>query len=625
MPVEVFSSFPSSGISPGSAASPHGALVRGPPLFPSGTMADPTFIANRLPKANSRTARTRQQLTDTTPLYANAEYSEWRDIWRSIRHAMIGEPAIKRESTRYLPQLEGMDTGQYAAYLDRAVFFNMTYRTVTGLTGSIFRRAPRVLKAGPKITKLMKRLSKDGLSLELLAKVTAQEQLSVGRVGLLLDKAAQAPGYDLVTPYLALYTTENILDWTECEIDGRTEMDMILLREFYVDRRVMTFSGSGKSAKPIANPSYGQLFSRLRRLLLEYNEDRQKWEYKQELFEKDHLDADMTTQPIVTVPMIYGLPFERIPFRFFNATTPLPAVEKPPVLDILTLNISHYKSYAQLEQGRFYTSNPVYFVKGGEESDEYHIGPSLVWSLAANGEAGIIEYNGHGLNSLEKALATKETQAAALGGRLIGDSASAGQSDNQIKLKDRNEQSLLLNVTTVLNENFTALLKLAGEWMNEKNDDLEFRVNQDFLLNNFAAREFRAITLMWQEGLLPIEVIYEFFLQHEVIPEYITQAQFVLLLEDAKQFPNNPDVLAKQEGFPDASGKQAQEQFDEQLTFDEDQANADRTAATAARKSAEKIAAKQPKIPVLPDQAKQALVKDQPQPAPTKPKPTPKA
>jgi hypothetical protein len=55
---------------------------------------------------------------------------------------------------------------------------------------------------------------------------------------------------------------------------------------------------------------------------------------------------------------------KRIPFRFFNATTNLGDIEKPPILDILTLNLSHYKTYAQLEHGRFYTANPVYYVSG---------------------------------------------------------------------------------------------------------------------------------------------------------------------------------------------------------------------------------------------------------------------
>mgnify|MGYP000043037929 CR=1 FL=1 len=569
-------------------------------------MADQFLHASPLKPTRSVRTQTVHNKAEAVPTFVNAEYTEWRDIWRSIRHAMIGEPMIKKHGRRYLPQLEGMDDDQYSAYLDRAVFFNMTYRTVTGLTGSIFRRSPRLLKAGPKMEKLAQRISRDGLSLELLAKVVTQEQLSVGRCGLLLDKVEEtSAGADQSQPYLALYTAENICDWTEVEIDGRTEYDFILLREFVIDRRLTKINGSGKAAKMVPNDNYGALYTRWRILRLVYNEETLKWEYRQEVYERDNGDADMTEEPKVSIPKVYGKPFERIPFRFFNAVTPLAGVEKPPILDILTLNLSHYKSYAQLEQGRFYTANPVYYVKGADEEDEYHIGPSLVWTLDSNGEAGIIEYNGHGLNSLEKALTTKENQAAALGGRLIGDSPTAGQSDNQIKLKDRNEQSLLLNVTTVLNENFTALLRLAGEWLNEAdaNKDLEFRVNQDFLLNNFAAREFRAITLMWQEGLLPIDVIYEFFLQHEVIPEFITLDAFKALLEDESQFINNPDVLAKQEGYPDATGKLEQEQLEQTQDFEAEQAE-------AARKSAEKVAKQQPKVPPVPMQAQQANAKD---------------
>jgi hypothetical protein len=167
-----------------------------------------------------------------------------------------------------------------------------------------------------------------------------------------------------------------------------------------------------------------------------------------------------------------------------------------------------------LEHGRFFTANPVYYVSGGNEDDDFYIGPSVVWQIEAGQTAGLIEFNGQGLKSLENALATKEDQVASLGGRLLGESANAGQSDNQVKLKDRNEQSLLLNVTTVLNENFTYLLQEMAAWLNDKAtskdgdlvielgvDELVFRVNQDFLLDNAAAREFRAVTMMYQAGI----------------------------------------------------------------------------------------------------------------------------
>jgi hypothetical protein len=578
-------------------------------------------------RAAAAARRRRVDVEDLLPLYVNADYAFWRNIWRGIRHAMIGEIEIKRHGAVYLPRMESMDDDQWYAYLERAVFYNMVYRTVTGLTGAIFRRDPRLLKAGPKLKKLSERISKDGLSLALFTKVAAQEMLSVGRYGVLLDKAQSDD--PTVTPFFAGYTTENVLDWTTAEIEGKTELDYILLREFKVDRRLTVPSGAKLKGNVVyePNPTYGQLFQRYRVLRLTYNDESLKWEYTQELYERDHQDSNLSEDPIIVKPLRFGVPFQRIPFRFFNATTNLSDIEKPPILDILTLNLSHYRTYAQLEHGRFFTANPVYYVSGGNEDDDYHIGPSVVWQIDAGQTAGLIEFNGQGLKSLENALKTKEDQVASLGGRLLGESANAGQSDNQVKIKDRNEQSLLLNVTTVLNENFTYLLREMALWLNDRSstkdgdkiielgvEQLVFRVNQDFLLDNAAAREFRAITMMYQAGVVPIEVIYEYFLKAEVIPEYMEMEQFIALLEDAANFPNNPDIDAQKEGFANAADRDA---FNlQQAELDHESEEGDKQ-----RQSAEKISKQQPKIPPVPGQAVHANAVDPGPPGKTTPAP----
>jgi hypothetical protein len=573
-------------------------------------------------KATYATRKTKQQLMESVPLFANWDYANWRLIWLAIRHAMIGEVEIKKYGQEYLPKPEGMDEGQYAAYLDRAVFYNMVYRTVTGLTGAVFRRAPRLLRATPKLTELTKRISKDGLSLQIFAKVITQEMLSTGRYGVLADKT----GLDdfVAKPYLAGYTAENILDWTTTEIDGRDEFNYILLREFAVDRRLFTFVGD--QAEP--NLAYGQLFVRYRILRLNYNEFESRWEYVQEVYSREDADADLTETPQVFTPQVYGVPMKRIPFRFFNATTNLGDIEKPPILDILTLNLSHYKTYAQLEHGRFYTANPVYYVSGGQEDDEYHIGPSVVWEIGNGEKAGIIEFNGQGLKSLENALIAKETQVASLGGRLLGDSNTAGQSDNQVKLKDRNEQSLLLNVTTILNENFTDLLIILAAWMNEDASKMEFRVNQDFLLDQAAAREFRAVTMMYQAGMIGIEIIYEYFLKADVIPEYVTLEMFTKMLEDQAQFPNNPDFESRQDGFPDSRAQRADELArdldDEETSRLESELDTDVELADKASETAVKVAKEQPKLPAVPAAAQQANAVDGKKPAAKKPAAKPK-
>lgn len=551
-------------------------------------------------RASAAARRRRVDVENLAPAYVHADYANWREIWRGIRHAMIGEVEIKKHGNIYLPRMESMDDDQWSAYLERAVFYNMVYRTVTGLTGAIFRRDPRLLKAGPKLKKNIKRVSKDGLSLSLFSKVVAQEQLSVGRYGVLLDKAFSND--PLVTPFLAGYSTENILDWTEAEIEGRNEIDYVLLREFKTDRRLSIPASDGSSSD--TNPTYGQFFQRYRILRLAYNEENSRWEYFQELYERDNADADLSEFPEIFQPLVFGVPFKRIPFRIFNATTNLLDVEKPPVLDILTLNLAHYRTYAQLEHGRFFTANPVYYVSGGDEDDDYHIGPSVVWQVDSGESAGLIEYNGHGLKSLENSLVAKENQVASLGGRLLGDSANAGQSDNQIKLKDRNEQSLLLNVTTVQNENFTYLLQEMARWLNEPYEDLVYRVNQDFLLDNAAAREFRAVTMMYQEGIIPIDIIYEFFLKAEVIPEYVDLETFKALLDDPSQFPNNSDIDARREGFADAAGRDRANLQDDEQEFESEEGDKDRS-------SAQKIAKDAPRIPPVPGQASAANTRDQ--------------
>lgn len=548
--------------------------------------------------------RSKQELMERAPAYTNWDYNNWREIWSGIRHAMIGEVEIKRHGTKYLPRPDGMDDDQYRAYLERAVFYNMVYRTVTGLTGAIYRRDPRLLKGGKKVQGVTDRISKDGLSLNVFAKVVTQEMLSVGRYGILVDKTTKEGPKN--KPYLAGYTCENILDWTTTEIDGRDEYDYILLREFAADRRLFKVEGDSATA----NDTYGNLFVNYRILRLVWDEDTDRHVYRQEFYTRNGEDADLTEEPELSVPMIYGVPMDRIPFRFFNSTTNLPGVEKPPILDILTLNLSHYKSYAQLEHGRFYTANPIYTVSGSQEEDEYHIGPSVVWEIGTGEKASILEYNGVGLKHLESALEAKETQVASLGGRLLGDSKTAGQSDNQVKLKDRNEQSLLLNVTTVLNENFTYLLRILSKWLNDSDsDELVFRVNQDFLLDQAAAREFRAITMMYEANILPIEVIYEFFLKADIIPEYIDLETFKTMLEDAEQFPNDPDFDARQDGFSDAKSQRADE-LERDLADQEIETEVKENDKD--RKSSEKQAKEAPKIPAVPDQGKQAQQRDNP-------------
>jgi hypothetical protein len=146
----------------------------------------------------------------------------------------------------------------------------MVYRTVTGLTLAAFPPPSAHPQDRSEALKLTKRISKDGLSLLIFSKVVAQEMLSVGRYGVLADKSPTTDSETL--PYLAGYTCENILDWTQVEIDGRFEFDYILLREFHTIAG-SSFEGRAATPRRTRTYGYGNLFISLPRLRLGYNDE----------------------------------------------------------------------------------------------------------------------------------------------------------------------------------------------------------------------------------------------------------------------------------------------------------------------------------------------------------------
>lgn len=474
----------------------------------------------------------------TGPSWRHSDYEYWQDCWRTLRDCAMGEQEIKKNGTRYLPQMEGMSQKEYAAYVDRATFYNMVSRTVNGLHGSLFRREPTIEGVPDRLKPALQRMGKGKENLFLLMRMAGFEIIQMGRYGVLLDR-----GQDGSEPYLTSYLAENIMDWTVVEREGRFVLGEVILREIEMARDPKTY--------------HRQYYANYRRLRLDPD-----GVYRQYLYRSNgRTDADITKVPDEVIePTNRGVPFDYIPFVFLAPTSNNPDVEKSPLLDIAHLNISHYKSYAHLEHGRFYTGMPIYYcqVEGGAERGSYTLGPSVVWEVGPNEKPGVIEFNGHGLTFLQDALAQKEAQVAALGGRLLGQGSGAAESDNALQMKDRNEQSLLLGIAYSLDDGFTQLVRWWAWWQDVPESELDailVETNKEFLLDKASAREFRAIQAMYLDGLIPIEVVYDYLKRASVIPDWLTMDEFKSLLETTASFPMQPDAEARSEGYPGMQSK----------------------------------------------------------------------
>lgn len=133
--------------------------------------------------------------------------------------------------------------------------------------------------------------------------------------------------------------------------------------------------------------------------------------------------------------------------------------------------------------------------------------------------------------------------------------AGPGLSDNEAKLRKRNEQTLLVNICDTLDEGLTTVLRWWADWHNASAQQLagiEFEVSRDFLTSDPGAREIRAIHSLYKDGVIPVEVVYEYLRRAEVVPDWMDVAEFRELLGDPTQFPNMAEVLAWMRGYPDA-------------------------------------------------------------------------
>jgi len=531
------------------------------------------------------------------PAWAHPQVRYWAPTWMIIRDCLLGDQEIKDKGETYLPRMNGMDQLEYERFLDAAVFFNMTTRTVNALTGTVFQRTPKIEDLPPKLDTALDKIIYNSISMTSFLTNAAEGIIAMGRYGILVDMAQEGG-----TPFLRGYDTENIIDWQMDWVNGRYVPVQIILREFVEintrtvgeirkykiiyrvlsldmgDQQLITTPsnnnatlsemsvGMGTGGGPLSINIQGEPGKNLDgfpitggAVALQASPvgGDSKPVYRQYVYTVNNISAPLNTvTPEIVTPTNRGQTFDFIPFVFLGAKDNTPDVDRPPAADIAKLNLSHYRSYAYLEQGRYYCAMPIYYVQvlPHSEKAEYVLGASHVWEVAQGEKPGILEFNGQGLKTLESALNQKEEQIAMIGGRLAGGLArSVSESEAQAKIKEANERALLLKVVQNTEEGVEQCLRWWCAWQDEPNAKPTVDLNAAFMFDNLGARELRAAHQMYAEGVIPATALHNYLLKAEILPEWMDLDEFKRLLNDMTEFPNQPDVWARNMGYSDAS------------------------------------------------------------------------
>lgn len=128
-------------------------------------------------------------------LTTHPKYTAMLKKWEQIRDVLGGEEAVKNKCTyglqKYLPLPDTENDTQknmdrYASYVLRAVFYNATARTLSGLVGQVFSKPP-VTTFPDSVDYLKEDPAGSGVTLEQHAKGVLAEIMAMGRAGLWVD------------------------------------------------------------------------------------------------------------------------------------------------------------------------------------------------------------------------------------------------------------------------------------------------------------------------------------------------------------------------------------------------------------------------------------------------------
>jgi len=452
-------------------------------------------------------------MAELNPAVTHPQYNAASPIWIMCRDAYEGDAAIKARKcdgglngTAYLPKLSGQKETAYANYRDRAEWYNAVGRTVTALRGMIFRKPPiSIIPEGAADS--LEDITQSGISLEQLAKRATDEILTTGRGGILVDypKGDGAAGATVAAveamnrrPFWKYYPAESILNWKMDRIDNKMVLARVALEE------------EKESVDP--ENEFGIKVSKQIRML----EINASGNYQQRIYEKDKNKKWILSELIE--PKQRGAAMRFIPFAFIGLSESGTDIEKPPLYDLVTTCIAHYRNSADFENGLFVSANPTAWAAGGFNlPDPVPFGTGVCWiSSDPAARAGYLEFTGAGLGMIATAMGEKRERMAALGSRVLSPEKRAVETAEVATLHRTGENSILADIAGSISAVIEKCLRWHCEWMGI-DGDISYQLNRDFFPVPMSPDDVRATMEAWQSGAIAFTDVIRRFKQGEFI------------------------------------------------------------------------------------------------------------
>lgn len=426
------------------------------------------------------------------------EYEDYQKIFKKCRDCYLGEDRIKDEGEEYLPALPDQAAESYDTYKTRATFLNAFNRTISGLVGSVMRR-PAEVRVPERLRPLLDNVNLDGYDIQTFIAHVIRESFITGRCGILGDRKEDG------MPYLCVYTGENILDWG---LDGHRKPEWVTLREV-VHRREFDDDSDPTDQYRVLRVHDGV-----------YEVIVRESHFNQETYETEEIQTEEY------YPTRMGENLDFIPFVLVNPGGPGWNIYHPPLLDLANLCLSHYRTSADLEAGRHYVSIPTPYVIGVDPEEFQQgiaIGPTTAIIIPdPSAKVGFLEFSGVGLKSLEEALTQKEHQMSVLGARVLERVRTGVESAEAARIHQSSELSILSTVVETVEKAITSSLKILAMWENLDPNEVDVRINRDFVDSRLPARDLQVLVDAYLKGALSLDTLVHNLKSGEILDSRTT-------------------------------------------------------------------------------------------------------
>lgn len=402
-------------------------------------------------------------------------YTEHMPDWELLRDAYKGERAVKSKGTVYLKPTsgmvqDGMATTQalgykaYEAYISRAVFPEFMTESVNTSMGMLWYRDP-VIKLPRQLEPLRQRASVKGETLHQFLRRIHEQQLTRGRLGVLLDLPERVPPGTPILPYMALYETDTIINWDDGGIGNPTlqTLNLVVLNESQRVREAdFTWVQKDRYRVLTLGP-------------IETNEVDGR--YGVTIY-----GADDTVQTALRFPMFTGKTLDEIPFVFINSKDLLPDPDVPPLLGLARTCMTIYRGEADYRQNLFMQGQDTLVITGSDNDDtEYRVGANATLNLPTGATAEYIGVNSKGLAEQRQALENDRRLAASRSGQLVDTTSRQRESGDALQTRVAAQTATLNDIAITSAGGLERILKIAAKWVGADPEEVSVKPNLDFV------------------------------------------------------------------------------------------------------------------------------------------------